>query len=486
MEVMVMAVRMEMEDIRCLVAATAGQFSMATFPQVFDVADCKEDNLTKVLERIQEIHGQFSRLSYSRLPVEEPPSIKEVSEHGTVYALSKILRIVVPLTIDLRHCLDKDGAQPDLLERFCSSDAAKLLGSDFANQRRLALEDTPSQLLPESKGRIADETTVQEGLTVGKYWTRDGADVAEVVLEYRSYASQTAHSGGSEVLEDLVERAQMLATYLELATSTDPNESIAQMPLSSLRCLGWKHDKDLERFVLIYKNPQSLDSQAPLKLLRNWVTDYGQWPLDRIFFTAYQISLAMFDLHMCGWVHKNLNPSNIILCASPSTAQPSHSGSSTLRYPIPILKGFEFSRKQNKFSNRLAMEDEENNVYRHPNRQGLPRDKAEFGQYHDIYAVGTVLFELGRNKSIQNVLGKEETKRTPDNVRRKLLEETKQNVSRYVGTAFASCVMRCLKGDFGKMGNEQPLEGQLLALAFRRLVVDDLKRMAFACGAFVT
>ena len=149
------------------------------------------------------------------------------------------------------------------------------------------------------------------------------------------------------------------------------------------------------------------------------------------------------------------------------------------------VKGLEFSRQVDAYSDHLPFKDKENNVYRHPNRQGNAVDVAVFEPIHDMYAVGAVLLELGRGKNLKSLLA--DLSRTKMLARKKvsawevkdqLIQIAEVELPQYVGVRYTRCVQRCLSGDFwiddvsGKPGAQ--------VVAFRRLVVDELKALAYA------
>ena len=59
----------------------------------------------------------------------------------------------------------------------------------------------------------------------------------------------------------------------------------------------------------------------------------------------------------------------------------------------PFLVNFEYSRPANQNTTWTWDQDDEKNVYRHPDRQGHPMKS--FDKTHDAYALGVVLLEIG-------------------------------------------------------------------------------------------
>jgi hypothetical protein len=447
-----------------------------------------EDSTSNYLDKACDIFSDVQRLTA------DIPEIADVSQERSssgsrqdsikASGLEEFSNAVIPLLLSLKEKLDHHGQTtiPGVLETFMGSDAAKQLGLDFVAKKRHDLESSETELLKRSDGfleEVEDRHEISKDLLIGRYRPAPGADTNEVIIEYRSYARELVQMANEGDLHKLEVGAQRLATQLKNAMpgserSTAIGTAI-HSTMSVLHCIAWKHDESQKRFVLIYEFPEQLkhrlrESPSPIHTLQNRLDeDAPEQPLDQLYFTAYHITRTVFNLHINGWLHKNVNPSNIVFVNEKTPR----------RYPVPILKGFEFSRAIEMKSERLQSEDDSNNLYRHPNRWGLPSENATFSQIHDLYAVGTILFELGRNKRINEVVGRGFKSLT---IQETLVKDSRKKIPKYLGTAFTRCVERCLKGDFN--GDEDKGDS-VLPFAFRRLVVDELKRMAFACGALI-
>ncbi|EXL39218.1 hypothetical protein FOCG_18172 [Fusarium oxysporum f. sp. radicis-lycopersici 26381] len=103
------------------------------------------------------------------------------------------------------------------------------------------------------------------------------------------------------------------------------------------------------------------------------------------------MALAVLNLHLVGWVHKNLRSSNIVFFRP----GPDWSLTNKERLADPWLCGFEYSRPEANGAESWKLEDPNllRNTYRHPDRWGKPT--VTFERKHDIYALGVVLLEIG-------------------------------------------------------------------------------------------
>jgi hypothetical protein len=491
-DVLVWVVANEMDNISRTIMGAKVNSSGTSDHTPFDAQQSGFD-LNEELQIIERIWQQF-RANQLPNPTSQPWHAH--ADRGLLaLRLQAFATAVTPLLLSFRELLDQPqkSETPCFLEKFIGSAAANQLGLDFVTRRRHELEILQDNLLEPTKGSYKEVSTVSDHLRIGEYCSTAGADPQDIILEYRDYAQEIERSANRNILSDLQRRTQQLATQLRDATYRHGNASagpnLTGFSMSVLRCIAWQHEANARRFVLIYEIPQQIqnclhDKPSPIRTLQDIVkgltTGKEVMPLDQIYYIAYQISHTVFRIHTQGWVHKNINPSNIIFMEPRILSNGNFVDQLPERYPRPYLKGFEFSRGKDSLSERLPASDPGNNVYRHPNRQGsLPEQNSTFTQLHDIYAVGTVLFELGRNKTARAVVASS----NGQDAKKKLVEEARTGIPKYLGTAFARCVSRCLQGDFGLVNREK--DGALLAFAYRRLVVDELKRMAFAGGASV-
>lgn len=128
-------------------------------------------------------------------------------------------------------------------------------------------------------------------------------------------------------------------------------------------------------------------------------------PLGKRFACAKVLSRAVLWVQLAGWLHKSIRSNNVIFCADDETQ---------VNLAEPYLCGFEYSRHiAAPLDTEPLAGDAGNNLYRHPDVQGLPEDsrgtqRPEFESAHDIYALGMVLLELGSHRSLRGLKEKYE------------------------------------------------------------------------------
>ncbi len=215
-------------------------------------------------------------------------------------------------------------------------------------------------------------------------------------------------------------------------------------------CLGTvpTGDKHLPTaYRLIYRLPVSrfFPLKDILSTQRN--TKRPTLPLRKRFACAKVLCRALPWIHLAAWLHKDIRSDNIILCAD-DEAQ--------VNLAEPYLCGFEYSCLM------AAPLDTEplsggagNNLYRHPDVQGLPKDsrdteRPEFDNAHDVYALGIVLLELGSHRSLQGLKEKYEkqfAKRWSAEPFRKWIAVSElQGLAPRMGEIYTDVVRCCLNG----------------------------------------
>jgi serine/threonine protein kinase len=155
--------------------------------------------------------------------------------------------------------------------------------------------------------------------------------------------------------------------------------------MRTLHCLGVVslEGTGLTRHKLVYKLP------APEYFTLNEVLSVSRktLPLGKKFACARILARAVVYLHLAGWLHKGIRSDNIILCAD------SHD---QVDLAEPYVCGFEYSRQAISTHDTEDVDgDRQNNLYRHPDAQGLPQFRREYKAAYDVYALGMVLLELG-------------------------------------------------------------------------------------------
>ncbi|KAL9622127.1 MAG: hypothetical protein Q9160_003470 [Pyrenula sp. 1 TL-2023] len=204
--------------------------------------------------------------------------------------------------------------------------------------------------------------------------------------------------------------------------------------------------KQITAFKLIFGVPEGLSNMRSLR--SNLLEENDHSRSDRLLI-AKQLARSVSYVQTYGFVHKNIRPETIITLMEQS---------SNSSLGLPFLLGFNHFRQedgQTFQSNDSAWEED---LYRHPQRQGSDR-KEYYVMQHDIYSLGVCLMEIGlwrsfvkydeNNKTpmpsqyVMPVLGNPETV-DPAKIKTHLLSLAQTKLPRQMGNKYASIVETCL------------------------------------------
>lgn len=139
-----------------------------------------------------------------------------------------------------------------------------------------------------------------------------------------------------------------------------------------LPCIGSFHDPEFFRYGLVF-NQGTFHDFAFLS------ANYDKNPrvaLDHRFALAYALAEAIMHFHLVGWLHEGLRSENIAILGD--------------EYAFPKVFGFDYSRTDTDPSRLSADFVLDRNIYRHPDRWGVPSQ--EFSKVHDLFSLVCVTF----------------------------------------------------------------------------------------------
>ena len=142
----------------------------------------------------------------------------------------------------------------------------------------------------------------------------------------------------------------------------------------------------VESFEFIFSIPQGFGAPESLRALL--LSRSQEHPLNERFEVAKQLANSVMFVHNAQFVHKNISPETVLLLKSDS---------STLG--MPFLVGFEKFRLADGRTYHIGDSLWQQNLYRHPTRQGL-RPIEDYRMQHDIYSLGVCLLEIGMWSSL--------------------------------------------------------------------------------------
>jgi hypothetical protein len=218
-------------------------------------------------------------------------------------------------------------------------------------------------------------------------------------------------------------------------------------------------------FTMVFRIPLGLSNPRSLRdyLIHTQNLDSLSYRFD----IARELAKAVSYVHTFGFIHKNIRPETTLIFSSFDSPN-----------LFTSLIGFDNFRKEEGHTLRRGDNTLEQNLYRHPSRQGVS-PKADYAMQHDIYSLGVCLLEIGlwesfviyneldENPSVSggllamSPLSSEET--TPQSFVTTLAKEVFLSLARIrlprcMGTKYAKVVEICLTcldadNDFGSLEN---------------------------------
>ena len=278
-------------------------------------------------------------------------------------------------------------------------------------------------------------------------------DLGTVLVEYKTYDKDTLSAGATIKME------QHIQTLADLLKTRGPPG------FHSLRCTSWFHEKEDTRLGLVFEYPKGYHGFKSLRELIQMPGTSQRPTLAQRFLIAKKIGEALLKWHIsANWVHQGVASHNIYFFKSRKSA--------SYDYSRPYLCGFDFARPSGGISLSITVEDFEQNVYRHPVRQGAP--SKYHTKYHDLYSYGILLFEVGVWNLVSNCFDANLKKDiAPWAMQDHIKLNARKRLGHYMGAAYERAASRCLNMDFGVELDDAV--GSNLAKAFQDLVLEEIE-----------
>ncbi len=278
-------------------------------------------------------------------------------------------------------------------------------------------------------------------------------DLGNVLVEYKNYDKETNPAGNTKRLEQHI---QTLADLLKIQGPPD---------FHTLPCTGWFHDQKEARLGLVFQNPVGYDDFKSLRELIQMPGSSQRPTLAQRFLIVKNVGEALLKWHIsANWVHQGIASHNIYFFKPKNSA--------SFDYSNPYLCGFEFSRPSDGISLSVCVEDFEQNVYRHPTRQGAP--SKYHTKKHDLYSYGILLFEVGVWNLVSSCFdAKSRMNLAPRKMQDHIKLNARKRLGHYMGAAYERAASRCLSMEFG-VELDDPV-GTKLAKAFEDLILKEIE-----------
>ena len=211
---------------------------------------------------------------------------------------------------------------------------------------------------------------------------------------------------------------------------------------------------DRKGFGFVYSFPSGYDStstQEPSTLLELLQNRKFTLLLEDKYRIAESLASSIFQLHSAGWLHKNVEASNLLFfsgCPSDSSKPLSD----------PYLGGFHFSRPDGNlwFSDtNLSEINLTQTNYRHPEYKP---ETNRFQKSYDYYSVGIVLFEVAFWRTISSFKAQHPVE---EDFRKVLIETYVPMLGPKMGSLYRDAVGACLSGQFMSQEEEPHINDEL-------------------------
>lgn len=247
--------------------------------------------------------------------------------------------------------------------------------------------------------------------------------------------------------------------------------------LRVLRCYKYFHDSENNRFGLVFDFPSSNSQQPceevviPLRqmLESSTIGWEHQPPLEAQFKLACDLVLSFLAYHKIGWLHKNVNTSNVVFFP--------HGNKTPLDFiDQPYIIGFNHSRPDEPmgFTEGPREGDADERDYQHPEYLA---NHYRYRLSFEYYSLGLVLLEIGLWRSLAS-LTKDWKGSGNEEFKRRILNEKLFMLKHRMGSRYHDVVRRCLTGEFGVMPEQDEEDSddcrRAMRSKFEELVVREL------------
>jgi len=317
----------------------------------------------------------------------------------------------------------------------------------------------PYESVGTSSIRVIGQLRVRHSST--NPWKTDGGRVTEtpVLVEYAAF--DPAYRA-TEVSPPTSRLERLLSILTKLSGS--------QSFHGTLKCLGYFEDAKQPRFGLVFELPttvysgpsdahKTVDELRPATLLSVLQTgskslhnsNSATPPLEDRFRLAFTLALTFSKIHGDGFVHKDVNSSNILVFRKNSRRQSPNSRALQYSLRAPIICSFDlFSEFDLDPSSKMPTLD----LYRHPQDPKFTGAKgALHGFQFDMYSLGLILLEIGLWQPVQDLW---KPKYTLHDFKQRIEDVYIRRLASKCGTAYMQVVRDCFGAADGMEGLQEP------------------------------
>ena len=178
---------------------------------------------------------------------------------------------------------------------------------------------------------------------------------------------------------------------------TDLLRSAKPEGFRAARCLGYikiLHTDDATQFGVVFEEPSIHSAESNIVTLRDLLEKQPYPSLSARLALCAVLARCVHSLHAVNWLHKALQPENIVFFSSSKLSSLNE----------PFLSGFELSRPSimDQLTEKPSF-DPFKDIYRHPNAQSSQAD-GNYRKSYDIYSLGILMIEVALWKRIEDIV----------------------------------------------------------------------------------
>lgn len=326
--------------------------------------------------------------------------------------MSQSLQIVLSHVIEMTESLDNMQALQQALLQSKASTQDQIEGSALASVAELKLRSMQLSPKKQATNNSSVDVTSLDGTVDSPL---DGAsDISEtfqsdvdidlvtdfVPLKTNKTIGTALYKGIPVLIEHKTLPSISKSKLLQRAKDLGLLLSAPKDPLfRSLRCCALASNSTDAKLAFIFTLPPSLPIiQFPSLPSPQYTSLRNIFSLSPSITTRISLALKLVQslrwFHAANWLHKDICSEHILF---PSTQSGPDLSS-------PIIAGFAFSRAESPAAiSEQPSSDWQRDLYRHPDAMGEPT--TAFTKDKDIYALATVLVEIGEWRSLKSILG---------------------------------------------------------------------------------
>lgn len=307
---------------------------------------------------------------------------------------------------------------------------------DMPDSNEMDFDLKNAVLLSDEEAPTIHTGTCEENLAKGN-------TVSErVLIEYKSYPPIMKGMTPAEIKETqthIESRVHQLASLLYCSGTS----KLGTLPIKGLVD---QPSKSRHGFVFDYPAEAEPSSPESLHSIMRSPSPTNLSSLSTRFQTAQSIAKSIGKFHADGWVHKSIRSQSVVFFRN-------RENNSRL-LSSPYLVDFEYSRPESGTTLHIRDNDDEKNLYRHPDIQDVAY--SSFSKLHDIYSLGVVLLEIALWQTARGMLDdlkRRNKQHLGEEVNAWGLQEwyvsrARKKVAHLMGASYQSAVLACLESKY--------------------------------------